>query len=365
MLYSWDQFYQITRELRFLNTLVLTGNRFKRIDASYMEGKKVEEMINPHLKELILIDTSLDWGQIDILAPTLVYVEQLHLVRCNCKQVSTKYQISKEYFKNLKFINLEQNGIESWDELVGFRNLPILKRMTISKNKIREIYHKPGFNDLYMIALEDNLISEWGTFDALNQFKRITNIRSGGNPIFEKAGLMGRNTLIARMQFLKNVNGSEVEAGERRDSELHYLKRSYEEYLQANGFTTRVELTDETLMKHMNETHPRWYELVEMYGSPLEIGVTLKKEGTNIASTSAKIRLTGVATGKSLEKKLLLSMTVKELKAMCAKLFKVEVIKSKLFYKFEDSHEYELDEELRTLSFYSITDGGEVRVDSK
>ena len=176
---------------------------------------------------------------------------------------------------------------------------------------------------------------------------------------------MGRNTVIARMQFLKNVNGSEVEAGERRDSELHYLKRSYEEYLQANGFTTRVELTDETLMKHMNETHPRWYELVEMYGSPLEIGVTLKKEGTNIASTSAKIRLTGVATGKSLEKKLLLSMTVKELKAMCAKLFKVEVIKSKLFYKFEDSYEYELDEELRTLSFYSITDGGEVRVDSK
>jgi len=58
----------------------------------------------------------------------------------------------------LKFINLEQNGIESWDELAGFRNLPVLKRMTVSKNKIREIYYKPGFNDLYMITLEDNLI---------------------------------------------------------------------------------------------------------------------------------------------------------------------------------------------------------------
>ena len=32
LLYSWDQFYQITRELRFLNTLVLTGNKFKKID---------------------------------------------------------------------------------------------------------------------------------------------------------------------------------------------------------------------------------------------------------------------------------------------------------------------------------------------
>jgi hypothetical protein len=54
------------------------------------------------------------------------------------------------------------------------------------------------------------------------------------------------------MQFLKNVNGSEVEGGERRDAELHYLKRSYEEYLQGKGITTRVELTDEELMTHMN-----------------------------------------------------------------------------------------------------------------
>jgi hypothetical protein len=291
----------------------------------------------------------------------LVYIEQLHLVRCNCTHVSSKYKISKDYFKNLKFLNLEQNGIESWDELVGFRNLPVLKRLTVSKNKLRHIYHKPGFQDLYMIALEDNLISDWRSFDALNEFKQISVIRCGGNPVLEKAGQDGRNTVIARIQYLKNVNGSEVEAGERRDAELHYLKRSYEEYLQANGFTTKVELSDEVLMKHMNETHPRWYELVEVYGSPLVLGVTLKKEGTNIASTSAKLKLVG-EDGKTLEKKLLLSMTVNDLKSMCAKLFKIEVIKSKLVYRFEECEPYELDEDLRQLSFYSMADGGEVRV---
>jgi hypothetical protein len=153
--------------------------------------------------------------------------------------------------------------------------------------------------------------------------------------------------------------------GERKDAELHYLKRTYEEYVQMMGIQQKVELTDEALMKHMNETHPRWYQLVEVYGSPLEIGVTLKKENTNIASTSAKIKLVGVSNGKTLEKKLLLSMTVKELKSMCAKLFKVEIIKSKLVYHFEDCQPYELDEDLRTLSFYSITDGGEVHVDIK
>ena len=118
-------------------------------------------------------------------------------------------------------------------------------------------------------------------------------------------------------------------------------------------------------MSYMNEKHPRWYQLVEIYGSPLDI-VSLKKEGTNIASTSAKIKLVGVnAGGKVLEKKLLLTMTVKDLKGMCAKLFKIEVIKSKLTYHFSESEPYELDEEYRTLSFYSISDEGEVHVDQK
>ena len=78
-------------------------------------------------------------------------------------------------------------------------------------------------------------------------------------------------------------------------------------------------------MNHMNTLHPRWYELVETYGSPLDIAV-LKKIGTNIASTSAKLKLL-CTRGKNMEKKLLLSMTVSDLKSMCAKLFKIEVIK--------------------------------------
>lgn len=214
-----------------------------------------------------------------------------------------------------------------------------------------------------MITLEDNLISEWKTFDALNEFKGITFIRCGGNPIMGTQ--TARNTVIARLQFLKNINGSEIDTGERKDAELHYLKQSYVEYIQTNKLEQRVELTDEGLMRHMNESHPRWYQLVETYGSPLDI-VSLKKEGTNIASTSAKIKLIGTnAGGKVLEKKLLLSMTVKDLKGMCAKLFKIEVIKSKLTYHFSECEPYELDEEYRTLSFYSITDGGEVHVDIK
>jgi hypothetical protein len=60
-----------------------------------------------HLKELVLIDMSLDWGQIDILSPAFVYVEELFLVRNNCKEISSKYKIDKDVWKNLRMLNLE------------------------------------------------------------------------------------------------------------------------------------------------------------------------------------------------------------------------------------------------------------------
>lgn len=85
-----------------------------------------------------------------------------------------------------------------------------------------------------MVSIEDNLIADWKPFDELNQYKTITVLRCGGNPILEKLGTVGRNMVIARMQFLKNLNGSEVEYGDRRDAELHYVKKAYEEYIRNN-----------------------------------------------------------------------------------------------------------------------------------
>ena len=67
LLSNWDQFFQITKQLRFLHTLNLTDNRFKRIDKGYMEDKNVDALINPYLKVVVLNRMHLDWSQIDII----------------------------------------------------------------------------------------------------------------------------------------------------------------------------------------------------------------------------------------------------------------------------------------------------------
>jgi len=122
-------------------------------------------MIHTSLYELVLIDMGLDWSQIDILAPILCYVEHLHLVKNYCSKIFTQYQLPKDHFKLLKFINLEDNGICSWDEVDDFRKLKNLKRITLNKNLITKIYYKPGWQDLYCLSIEDNPIESYESID--------------------------------------------------------------------------------------------------------------------------------------------------------------------------------------------------------
>jgi len=174
LLYSWDQYFEMIKQLPYLRLIIITGNKFKRLPQNYFEEKNIAQYIHTHLFELVFIDMALDWQQILTLAPALIYCENLHLVKNHCSKISSIGKIPTDHFKLLKFINLEDNNIESWDEIVEFRHLPNLKRITLNKNRIQNIYHKPGFNELYMLSIEDNLINEWKTIDALNEFKTLT-----------------------------------------------------------------------------------------------------------------------------------------------------------------------------------------------
>ena len=94
--------------------------------------------------------------------------------------------------------------------------------------------------------------------------------------------------------------------------------------------------------------------------------VSLQKEGTNISNSTAKVTLVSECENtpdKQLTKKLLLTMTVAELKSLCSKLFKAEALYIQLVYREEGYEEdYELDEPERALSFFSIKDGGKIFV---
>jgi Leucine-rich repeat (LRR) protein len=139
-LYSWDQFFLITSQIPNLRTLALSGNRLRKIDRTYFDGKDIQSMIPAVLKELVLIDMGLDWRTIDILSPTFINVEELFLVKNKCSKICSEYSISKDNFKSLKSLNLEENGIQSWAELDGFRVLKEFNKLILNKNQIPSIW---------------------------------------------------------------------------------------------------------------------------------------------------------------------------------------------------------------------------------
>lgn len=174
-----------------------------------------------------------------------------------------------------------------------------------------------------------------------------------------------REYVIARNQFLTQLNGTVFSENERRDCELFYLKQSFKDFLKSKQLVSISNLEDEALCAYMNELHPRWFTLVEKFGSPLDT-VSLQKEGTNIQNSTAKVELISEvesSKGKVLSKKLLLTMTVSALKSVCSKLFKVEALRVQLVYT-EDGFEgeYLFDEDQRQLSFFSVKDGGRIIV---
>jgi hypothetical protein len=192
------------------------------------------------------------------------------------------YKVPTDHFKLLKFINLENNGIESWDELDGFRHLENLKRITLNKNYISKITYKPGWNELFMISIEDNLIGDFESFDELNKFHTVKNLRPLGNPVFkeELGGPRAREIAIARVEFVYIFNGTTIEHSERKDHEIYYMNDAYRQFLQVMEDQSKKDgtelvpvtgLEDDRLGQFMLQNHPRWYELVEKHGNPINV----------------------------------------------------------------------------------------------
>jgi hypothetical protein len=290
-----------------------------------MEGKNVDELINPYLKVLVLIGMELDWSQIDIVSPALTYVEELILCRNKCNKISSEYEISKDVWRHLKFINLEENNIDDWEEIQGFRKLEKIKKLGLGINQIKHINFRPGFPELYAVDIYQNLIDNWESMDQLNEYKQIKRLRISDNPLTsgenkEKA----RQQIIARIKYLNFYNNSPIGDREKLDSELYYIKQCYREFCEFNGGIEKGKVTsleDPKLTEYMMRLHPRFYELVEKIGFNMEAFNEHKEDkDINIKSKVVEVKLISKVSkteGKTLKKKLLPTMTVESLKGLC------------------------------------------------
>ena len=81
--------------------------------------------------------------------------------------------------------------------------------------------------------MEENLIDNWRSFDNLNEFPALRNLRVLNNPIFteEIGGPKARECAIARVQYVRTFNGTPIEDAHRKDHEIGYLNESLRQCL--------------------------------------------------------------------------------------------------------------------------------------
>ncbi|XP_041642028.1 tubulin-specific chaperone E isoform X1 [Cheilinus undulatus] len=353
----WEDVASVTRQLDHLEGLQLSSNRLRLSSEPSAHGEAFLR-----LKTLALNSCDLTWPQILECAPMWPQLEVLSVEGNNI----TELQRPEGVLQTLKTLSLCENPLNQ-DTLLQIAALPRLEELNLSKTGLTELRFEdaaPGsvtamFPALRNLYLDHNSISEWSVVDELAKLPSLLKLSCLSNRLASKDGNPQTATqlLIAKMGRLVVLNRCEIHPDERRGAELDYLKMFGEEWLKAGGGRQ-----PDSQFTHQ---HPRYLTLIDKYGAPEE-GELKKPEEFALKNELLKILFVFPedADRKSIEKKLPASMVIQKVKGLLYRLLKIPAVELKLTYtspKMEGT-EFEIDNDLKSLRFYSIEDGDRVLV---
>ncbi|PON49534.1 CAP Gly-rich domain containing protein [Parasponia andersonii] len=222
LLSDWKDVGTICKELPTLAALNLSYN----LMASDIVGL-------PQLKSiriLVLNNTGVNWTKIEILKDALPAIEELHLMGNSISTIDPSSSFTVQGFDSLRLLNLEDNCVADWKEILKLSLLRSLEQLHLNKNNLSLVFYpdedmihelsrsceshektdKP-FQNLRCLLLGGNNLEDLASVDALNSFPKLVDIRLSDNPVADPGrGGIPRFVLIARLSKVEILNGSEV-----------------------------------------------------------------------------------------------------------------------------------------------------------
>eukprot|EP00794_Sanderia_malayensis_P013806 gene13806-15251_t len=320
----WSQVSDIVKQLPHLEILDVSDNKMEiphDVQCYQSAFENVQMLFANRMK--------LDWTMVAKIFAMMVNLKELHICFNSIQGIGV---IITEHTKCLKLLNLEGNEISDWHDVLKLSSIESLHTLILNDTCITKIdfpatlchNENVGFTSLQAISLSNNNISEWDSLNNLAKLKSLNSIRFKGNPICKgMRSLDIRHELIARLKHATIINGSKVTAQERQTAELDYMKKF------ANKWHSSVGTAE---YKEFNQSHPRYEELIKVYGEPLSS--LAKKPMTTLKEKliSLHIKCPDCSEKKSFTKKLPATMTVQQLKTILQRLYKIESYNQKLAY---------------------------------
>ncbi|KAJ3046672.1 hypothetical protein HK097_000641 [Rhizophlyctis rosea] len=338
---------KICKELPNLQSLRISFNRFKPLTADSAQEDFPSAF--PNLQAITLFGTHITWPELTILSPYLPALTDLHFGFNSLSTFQTPTLITS--FKTITLLNLESNSLSSWSEISLLSALPTLQTLFLQNNSLPSIdAPKPiDFPSLKTLNLNTNKISSWQSIHNLNAFPSLCELRFKFNPVLSEIPPTDVHyILIARIGNLTILNGSTITPRNRIDCELFYLGHCAQ---------SRKTLSD----ADFDSQHPRYKDLVKLHGEPN----LAPKSATSTALKDRLLVLTLVcaAKGKSVEKRLPGTMSVRVLRATVGRLFGIRGAVRVRAVSGADGREVELEDEMREVGFYGVESGDRIVVE--
>ncbi|CAK9186881.1 unnamed protein product [Ilex paraguariensis] len=174
----------ICRELPALTALNLSHN--------FISNDGIEMLQLTNMRVLVLNNTGINWMQVEILRNSLPVIEELHLMGNKLREITRTTSITVQQFGSLRLINLEDNYISNWDEILKLSQVRSLEKLHLNKNNLHRIWYpncdtihellngcgsleksNRPFQNLRCLLLGSNNIEDLASIDSLNSFPTL------------------------------------------------------------------------------------------------------------------------------------------------------------------------------------------------
>lgn len=363
LLSSWTDVIEICEQLPNLSSLILSKNRLElpgNIDANH----KCFSL----LKLLVLNDVAYSWKEILSCAVLWPYIQELCAQDNKILQLETP---SCPIFSDLRILNLDNNPIVSWKQICKLGGLKNLEELHIDNISLESIIFSDVsplektdlFPNLKSLFIRDNKLQQWQDISELNKLARLKNLMVNHNPIVQSTSPeTSRQLIIAKILGLERLNRTQIDRSERRGAEIDYLKRFRGEWL-ANGGNINSEQSQLSLA--FLTQHPTYLALLKNHGAADENEVKMQSTLLKDNLTYVNIFSPLLPDKPPVTKKLPDEMTVGKLKALVKRIFKIssqDIVLTRIF-KEDENQKTEMDNDLRQLSFYSLSNEDKICVE--
>lgn len=352
----WDTVSRIVGQLKKLKSLELSGIQLN-LPINVLELKPSFENISI----LYLYDTGINWDyftRVSIMFPSL---KEVYLCFNRIASLFSEIEINTLCKNSIELISLEDNELSDWKEIYKLQDFPQLSTLNLNDNKLPDIPSKLAnpdtFCSLSALSLKNNEIYQWGTLSLINSTFKVKNLKLKGNPLFEGMSVQqSRHNTIARIESITTLNNSDITSIERHDAELYYVSTYSKDWQLAVDPISKAIINSDFFKEH-----PRFSKLIEKSGEPMSRQPPLTNTFYDVI-----IKCPDDSTKKEYKKKLPMSLQLLKFKGILQRLYGINSSDQIISYVTkEGGFEYEMDDNMRSISFYGLQSGNIILVREK